>query len=73
MDKNMIKIDDLLRQRLGDAEEQERPAAWLQMRDLLDKQMPVTRAGVNWRRMFAYVAGVAILAAVSVARLALFL
>lgn len=66
MDKNMIKIDDLLRQRLGDAEEQERPAAWLQMRDLLDKQMPVTRAAVNWRRMFAYVAGVAILAAVSV-------
>lgn len=66
MDKNMIKIDDLLRQRLGDAEEQDRPAAWMQMRDLLDKQMPVTKAAVNWRRMFAYVAGVALLAAVSV-------
>src|SRR5690606_4596099 len=69
MDKNMIKIDDLLRQRLGEAEEQDRPAAWMQMRDLLDKQMPVNRVvggAANWRRMFAYVAGLALLAAVSV-------
>lgn len=69
MDNNMIKIDDLLRQRLDGAEEQERPAAWLHMRDLLDKQMPVGKVpatGINWRRMFGYVAGLAILAAVSV-------
>ncbi|MCB9046885.1 MAG: hypothetical protein H6550_12205 [Chitinophagales bacterium] len=68
MDKNMIKIDDLLRQRLGDAEEQERAGAWGNMRDLLDKQMPVSKvpAATNWRRMFAYVAGVALLATLSV-------
>lgn len=66
MDKNMIKIDDLLRQRMSDAEEDDRPAAWLQMRDLLDKQMPVRSAAVNWRRMFGYLAGVALLAALSV-------
>lgn len=68
MDKNMIKIDDLLRQHLDGAEEQERAGAWGNMRDLLDKQMPVSKvpAGTNWRRMFAYVAGVVLLAAVSV-------
>lgn len=69
MDKNMINIDDLLRQRLGDAEEPERAGAWGNMRDLLDKQMPADRvpaAATNWRRMFAYVAGVALLAALSV-------
>lgn len=69
MDKDMIKIDDLLRQRLGDAEEQERPGAWLRMKDVLDQQMPagkVPAAAVNWRRMFAYVAGLALLAALSV-------
>lgn len=68
MDKDMIKIDDLLRQRLGDAEEQERPGAWLRMRDLLDEQMPADKipgAAVNWRRMFAYVGGLALLAALS--------
>jgi|GEM_PF-3455716 len=68
MDKNMIKIDDLLRQRFEGAEEQERAGAWGNMRDLLDKQMPVNKvpAATNWRRMFAYVAGVVLLAAVSV-------
>lgn len=68
MDKNMIKIDDLLRQRLGDAEEQERPGAWLHMRDLLDKQMPVSGVpggAFNWRRMFGYLGGLILLLAVS--------
>lgn len=69
MDKNMIKIDDLLRQRLGDAEEQERPGAWLHMRELLDQQMPVRGVpggAFNWRRMFGYIGGLVLLAAVSV-------
>lgn len=68
MDKNMIKIDDLLRQRLGDAEEQERPGAWLNMRDLLDQQMPVRGVpggAFNWRRMFGYLGGLILLLAVS--------
>ncbi|HEY9176141.1 MAG TPA: hypothetical protein VIN07_00560, partial [Flavipsychrobacter sp.] len=68
MDKNMIKIDDLLRQRLGDAEEQERPGAWLHMRDLLDKQMPVRGVpggAFNWRRMFGYLGALVLLLAVS--------
>ena len=67
MDNNMINIDDLLKQRLGDAEERERAGAWTNMRDLLDQQMPVNAgASTNWRRMFFYVAGVALLAAISV-------
>lgn len=68
MDKNMIKIDDLLRQRLGDAEEQERPGAWLHMRELLDQQMPVRGVpggAFNWRRMFGYLGGLVLLLAVS--------
>lgn len=69
MDKDMIKIDDLLQQRLGNAEEPERAGAWANMRELLDKQTPADKvpvAATNWRRMFAYVAGVALLAALSV-------
>lgn len=67
MDKDMIKIDDLLKQRLGDAEERERAGAWTNMRDLLDQQMPVAAGtSTNWRRMFAYVAGVLVLASLTV-------
>ncbi len=67
MDKNMIKIDDLLKQRLGDAEEHERAGAWTNMRDLLDQQMPTTvAASTNWRRMLVYVAGILVLATVAV-------
>lgn len=71
MDKNMINIDDLLKQRLPYGEERQRPGAWLQMRELLDQQMPVTAvptagAAFNWRRMFSYLAGLALLATVSI-------
>ena len=69
MDKNFIHIDDLVRQRMSDAEEKERPAAWLHMRDLLDKEMPsgiVPRIGFNWRRMFSYLGVFLLLASVSV-------
>ncbi len=57
MDKNFISIDDLVRQRLGGEEEKERSGAWLQMRDLLDKEMPQDRGGfLYWRRTFGAVA-----------------
>lgn len=64
MDKNMINIDDLFRQRLGGGEEEERSGAWLQMRGLLDEKMPV--GVVNWRRMLMFTGGLALLAAVSI-------
>lgn len=69
MDKKMISIDDLFKQRLGDAEEQERPGAWLHMRELLDEKMPagpLPGAGTNWRRMLGYATGLLLLASVSV-------
>jgi hypothetical protein len=53
MDNNMIRIDDLVRQRLSGGDEPERPGAWLNMRELLDKEMPVTE-GYNWRRLIGY-------------------
>lgn len=49
MDKNMIHIDDLIRQRLN-GEEEERAGAWLRMKDLLDKDMPKPAAGIGWRK-----------------------
>ena len=61
MDKNMVNIDDLFRQRLSGGEEKDRPAAWLRMSDLLDEKMPVD-AGTNWRRMLGYTAGLLLLA-----------
>lgn len=70
MDKNMINIDDLFKQRLSGGENDERPGAWLQMREMLDQKMPVTPppAGstFNWRRMLGVLAGVATLSVVSV-------
>lgn len=67
MDKNMINIDDLFKQRF-DREEEDRGGAWLRMRELLDEKMPtnVPAAGINWRRMFSYVAGIALLATVTI-------
>jgi hypothetical protein len=68
MDKNMINIDDLFKQRMTGAEERERPGAWLQMRELLDKEMPVAAPGAatNWRRMFGYAAGLVLLASATI-------
>ena len=63
MDKNFINIDDLVRQRLGGGEEAERSGSWLQMKDLLDKEMPQKKAGFfYWRRMFSAVAVLAVIA-----------
>lgn len=68
MDKNMISIDDLLKQRLSNGEEKEREGAWSNMSSLLDKEMPVRTpvAVFNWRRVITVVTGAALLAAVSV-------
>lgn len=55
MDKDLIHIDDLVRQRLVGAEEEERPGAWLRMRELLDKELPLkpAPAAYDWRRLLA--------------------
>lgn len=68
MDKNMINIDDLFRDRLSGGEEQERTGAWLHMRDLLDKNIPVAPApvGFGWKRFAGLLVGAALLAALSV-------
>jgi len=68
MDKNFVNIDDLVRQRLGGGEEQERSGAWLHMRDLLDKEMPQeNRAGfIYWRRMLSAVAVLLLIATITV-------
>ncbi|MCF8450430.1 MAG: PorT family protein [Taibaiella sp.] len=68
MDKNFIKIDDLVRQRLGGMEERERSGSWLNMRELLDKEMPQRkRIGIfYWRRIFNAVAIMSLVATVCV-------
>lgn len=65
MDNNMIHIDDLVRQRLRGGEEPDRPGAWLTMRELLDKEMPVS-SGYNWRRIAGYFTALLLLIAASV-------
>lgn len=68
MDKNMINIDDLVRQRLSGGEEEERAGAWLRMQELLDKEQPVRGAAYfSWKRIFSYAAGLVLLAAAGVA------
>ncbi|MEO6832313.1 MAG: hypothetical protein ABI378_07890 [Chitinophagaceae bacterium] len=66
MDKNLIHIDDYMRQRLSGGEEPERPGAWLAMRELLDKEMPTVAVGYNWRRFFGYVTALVLLTSASV-------
>lgn len=69
MDKNMIHIDDLVKQRLVGGEEREMPGSWSRMRDLLDKEMPEKRRVVgfyDWRRMLSVATGVLLLSALSV-------
>jgi hypothetical protein len=65
MDNNMIHIDDLVRQRLRGGEEPERPGAWMNMRELLDKEMPVA-TGTNWRRIIGYFTAALLLTTASV-------
>ncbi len=63
MDKNMIHIDDLVRNKLMGAEEETPSGAWLNMRDLLDQKMPIQPVsnGRNWRRMFGLISGLVLL------------
>ena len=58
MDKNFVNINDLVRQRLGGGEEQERSGAWLRMQDLLDKEMPRDKfvGMLYWRRFLSAMA-----------------
>jgi len=67
MDKNMINIDDLIRQRLSGGEEEERAGAWLRMQELLDKEQPVRGAAYfSWKRILSYAAGLVLLAVAGV-------
>lgn len=68
MDKNFIRIDDLVRQHLEGAEEQERAGAWLKMRDLLDEEMPrKKRVGIiYWKRIFGLVAATSLIGTMAV-------
>jgi len=66
MDKNLVNIDDLFRQRLSGGEEKERAGAWANMSELLDKEMPAKRAmGMPWRRMLTYTTGLVLLASMA--------
>ncbi len=60
MDKNFVKIDDLVRGRRleGGGGAGARSGAWLHMQDLLDKEMPRDRyiGMIYWRRMFGALA-----------------
>lgn len=62
----MIHIDELFRQRMEDREASPKPGAWGNMRELLDKQMPVAQAATNWRRVIGYFTGVLLFASASV-------
>lgn len=64
MDPNKIHIDELVRQRLQGGEEEPRPGAWITMRELLDKQMPVGRpagGGFGWGRAARWTTGLVLL------------
>lgn len=68
MDKNMINIDDLIKQRLSGGEEKEPSGAWLRMQELLDKEQPVRGAAYfSWKRIFSYAAGLVLLAVAGIA------
>ena len=68
MDKNFVNIDNLVRQRLGGGEAQERTGAWQNMRELLDKEMPQQRpVGLfYWRRMLSAIAVLMLIGTVGV-------
>ena len=67
MDNRFINIDDLVRQRLGGGEEQERSGAWLRMQELLEKENKRKPFGMlYWKRAMSVVGVVLLLAAVSV-------
>lgn len=56
MNKDMMNIDDFVRDKLGGHTEKEDPAAWLRMKALLDKEMPEKAAPFvfGWRKPAAF-------------------
>ena len=67
MDKNFIKVDDLVRQRLEGREEREPSGAWLNMRELLDEEMPQRKVvPFFWNRMFGAVGVLVLLGLITV-------
>lgn len=67
MDKNMINIDDLVRQRLSGGEEAIMPDSWSRMKELLDKEKPEKRvAGFAWRRIYGIITGLLLVSALTV-------
>lgn len=56
MNKDMINIDDFVREKLGGHSEKEDPAAWLRMKTLLDEEMPERAAPFlfRWRKPAAF-------------------
>ena len=67
MDNRFVNIDDLVRQRLGGGEEQERSGAWMRMQELLEKEERRKPFGMlYWKRAMSYVGVLLLLAAVSV-------
>ena len=67
MDKNMINIDDLIKQRLSGGEEPEMPGSWMRMKELLDKEKPERRiGGFYWRRMLGVMSGLVLLSVLTV-------
>lgn len=70
MDKDMMNIDDLFKQKMSEGEEKERPGAWLLMKDLLNDKMPVAVAVgttlYNWRKIYSFFAGAAVIGSVFV-------
>ncbi len=66
MDSNMINIDDLVRQRLGGGEEQERSGAWLRMQELLEQDKRRKPIGFfYWKKAIMFVGALLLLAALS--------
>lgn len=68
MDKNMINIDEYLRQRLEGGEESPRSGAWLNMRQLLDENLPLNppKQGFNWRGIYGLIIGLIVLTSASI-------
>ena len=65
MDSNLINIDELVRQRLGGAEEKERAGAWMRMQDLLEEDNRRKPGIFYWKRTMTYVGILVALATVS--------
>lgn len=68
MNKDMINIDDFVREKLGRPDEQDEMVPWLRMKDLLDKEMPqrAVPVGFRFRRPLVYLSCLAVLLAAGV-------